>query len=47
MLFRSTIANQQLIIVLLDSDGKYARIGDAVRIKRWLESAVKSSKRIS
>lgn len=47
LVMQATIANQQLIIVLLDSDGKYARIGDAVRIKRWLESSVKSAKRIS
>ena len=47
LVMQATIANQQLIIVLLDSDGKYARIGDAVRIKRWLESGVKSIKRVS
>ena len=47
LVMQATIANQQLIIVLLDSDGKYARIGDAVRIKRWLESSAKPSKRIS
>ena len=47
LVMQATIANQQLIIVLLDSDGKYARIGDAVRIKRWLESSVKPVKRVS
>ena len=47
LVMQATIANQQLIIVLLDSDGKYARIGDAVRIKRWLESNAKPSKRLS
>lgn len=47
LVMQATIANQPLIIVLLDSDGKYARIGDAVRIKRWLESSIKSLKRVS
>lgn len=47
LVMQATIANQQLIIVLLDSDGKYARIDDAVRIKRWLESSAKSTKRVS
>lgn len=47
LVMQATIANQQLIIVLLDSDGKYTRIGDAVRIKRWLESSLKPAKRVS
>ena len=29
----------QVIIVLLDSVGKYTRLGDANRIKRWLEDS--------
>ncbi len=47
LVMQATIANQPLIIVLLDSEGKYTRIGDAVRIKRWLESNFKPSKRLS
>ena len=31
--------NKPTIIVLLDSWGKLTRIGDANRIKRWIESA--------
>jgi D-alanyl-D-alanine endopeptidase (penicillin-binding protein 7) len=31
--------NKPTIIVLLDSWGKMTRIGDANRIKRWVESA--------
>ncbi|HEY6898468.1 MAG TPA: D-alanyl-D-alanine endopeptidase [Rhodocyclaceae bacterium] len=31
--------NKPTIIVLLDSWGKMTRIGDAIRIKRWIESA--------
>ena len=29
-----------VVIVLMDSNGKYTRIGDANRVKKWLESAV-------
>ncbi len=34
------IAEQKLIIVLLDSWGKYTRIADANRIKRWIETGL-------
>lgn len=48
LVMQATIANQPLIIVLLDSDGKYTRIDDAVRVKRWLESnSTKPAKRLS
>jgi D-alanyl-D-alanine endopeptidase (penicillin-binding protein 7) len=33
------IANQPVVIVLLDSWGKLTRLGDAARIKRWLEKS--------
>jgi len=33
------VASRELIVVLLDSYGKYSRIGDAQRIRRWLESS--------
>jgi D-alanyl-D-alanine endopeptidase (penicillin-binding protein 7) len=32
-----TVATRSVIIVLLDSVGKYTRIGDANRIRQWLE----------
>jgi D-alanyl-D-alanine endopeptidase (penicillin-binding protein 7) len=32
------LAEKDLIVVLLDSWGKYSRIGDANRIRKWLES---------
>ncbi len=47
LVMQATIANQELIIVLLDSAGKYARIDDAVRIKRWLESSLKPTKHVN
>jgi D-alanyl-D-alanine endopeptidase (penicillin-binding protein 7) len=30
--------DKDLIVVLLDSWGKHSRIGDANRIRKWLES---------
>ncbi|MEK6749660.1 MAG: D-alanyl-D-alanine endopeptidase [Pseudomonadota bacterium] len=34
------ISNRPLIVVLLDSWGKQSRIGDAKRLRKWLEKAV-------
>ena len=36
---QATLAGRMVIIVLLDSWGKYSRIGDANRIRKWLEIA--------
>jgi D-alanyl-D-alanine endopeptidase (penicillin-binding protein 7) len=33
------MASRELTVVLLDSWGKYSRIGDANRIRKWLETA--------
>jgi len=38
LVLQATIAATPVIIVLLDSWGRLTRIGDANRIKRWLES---------
>ncbi len=38
VVMQATIANTPLVIVLLDSDGKYQRLADANRIKRWIEA---------
>jgi D-alanyl-D-alanine endopeptidase (penicillin-binding protein 7) len=40
---QAAIASRPLIIVLLDSKGKYSRIGDANRIRHWLENALGGS----
>ena len=40
LVMQARIADRSLIIVLLDSWGKLTRIGDANRIKRWLESEI-------
>ena len=42
LVMQAEIAGQPLIIVLLDSWGKYTRIGDANRIRKWIESRVGS-----
>jgi len=34
----ATIASRPMVIVLLDSYGKYTRLGDAQRVKHWLET---------
>ncbi|MDE2396781.1 MAG: D-alanyl-D-alanine endopeptidase, partial [Burkholderiales bacterium] len=36
MVMRAQLAGRKLIMVLLDSAGKYSPIGDAERIRRWL-----------
>lgn len=44
LVMQAQIADQPLIIVLLDSWGKYTRIGDAQRIRKWIESSNGSRK---
>jgi D-alanyl-D-alanine endopeptidase (penicillin-binding protein 7) len=34
----ATIASRPMVIVLLDSFGRYTRVADAVRVKHWLET---------
>ena len=38
LVMQTRIAGQKMVIVLLDSWGKWSRIGDAQRIKRWIEN---------
>ena len=40
LVMQAKIAEQAVIIVLLDSWGKYTRIADANRIKRWIETSL-------
>src|SRR5262245_35458131 len=37
LVMQARVATRSLIIVLLDSVGKYTRIGDANRVRQWLE----------
>jgi len=39
LVMRVRVAKQDLIVVLLDSWGRLSRIGDANRIRKWLESS--------
>lgn len=39
LVMRVRVASKDLIVVLLDSWGKYSRFGDANRIRKWLESS--------
>ena len=34
------LASRELVVILLDSWGKYTRVADARRIRKWLESSV-------
>ncbi|CAH1387274.1 D-alanyl-D-alanine endopeptidase [Candidatus Nitrotoga sp. M5] len=40
LVMHTRIMNRPVIIVLLDSHGKYTRVADAKRIKKWMESAM-------
>jgi D-alanyl-D-alanine endopeptidase (penicillin-binding protein 7) len=35
---QTKIAGRKLIMVFLDSAGKLSRLGDAERVRRWVES---------
>jgi len=37
LVMQAQLAGRKLIMVLLDSAGKYSRIGDAERIRKWLD----------
>lgn len=37
LVMQAIIAGEPMIIVLLDSNGKFTRIGDAKRIRKWIE----------
>jgi D-alanyl-D-alanine endopeptidase (penicillin-binding protein 7) len=36
---QAQLAGRRLVMVFLDSAGKYSRIGDAERVRRWLLGA--------
>ena len=36
LVMQATLAGRQLIMVFLDSTGRYSRIGDAERVRRWV-----------
>jgi D-alanyl-D-alanine endopeptidase (penicillin-binding protein 7) len=40
LVLQAEIAARQIVIVLLNSWGKYTRLGDANRIRKWMEATV-------
>jgi len=40
LVMQAKLAGRQLIMVFLDSAGKYSRIGDAERVRRWITASV-------
>jgi D-alanyl-D-alanine endopeptidase (penicillin-binding protein 7) len=44
LVMRVRVASKDLIVVLLDSWGKYSRIGDANRLRKWLESSAATAR---
>jgi len=47
LVMQATISNRPVIIVLLDSWGKRTRVGDANRVKRWMESSSRRAMRLA
>jgi serine-type D-Ala-D-Ala endopeptidase (penicillin-binding protein 7) len=45
LVMQARVADKPVVMVLLDSQGKMTRVGDAMRIKRWMESASVSTDR--
>ena len=45
LVMQAQIAERKVIIVLLDAMGKYGRLGDANRIKHWLEDNIRNTPR--
>ncbi|MCK6411436.1 MAG: D-alanyl-D-alanine endopeptidase [Azonexus sp.] len=45
LVMQARVADKPVVIVLLDSVGKMTRVGDAIRIKRWMESASLATER--
>jgi len=44
LVMQARVADKPVVIVLLDSAGKLTRVGDANRIKRWMENTHASSR---
>lgn len=40
LVMQAMLANRPVLIILLDSWGKYTRLGDANRIKQWMEATL-------
>ena len=47
LVMQTRIAGRKLIMVFLDSAGKLSRLGDAERVRRWVESGPLLVRKIS
>jgi serine-type D-Ala-D-Ala endopeptidase (penicillin-binding protein 7) len=47
LVMQAKLAGRQLIMVFLDSAGKYSRIGDAERVRRWVNASFPSVPSVS
>ena len=45
LVMQARVADKPVVIVLLDSQGKLTRVGDANRVKRWMEATQASATR--
>jgi len=45
LVLRAVVEGRSVIIVLLDSAGKYTRVADAQRVRQWLEHQLGDSGR--
>ncbi len=47
LVMQAKVAGRKLIMVFLDSAGKFSRLADAERVKRWVESIPTSTSKVS
>jgi D-alanyl-D-alanine endopeptidase (penicillin-binding protein 7) len=47
LVMSAVIEGRSVVIVLLDSIGKYTRVADAQRIKNWMETSANSRFQVS
>jgi D-alanyl-D-alanine endopeptidase (penicillin-binding protein 7) len=47
LVMEAVIEGRSVVIVLLDSLGKYTRVADAKRIKTWMESSTGARTQVS
>ena len=44
LVLEAVIQGRNVVIVLLDSFGKYTRVADAQRVKSWMESLIRPAR---
>ncbi len=47
LVLKTIIAGRSIVIVLLDSVGKYTRVADASRIRKWMEAKLRASMKLA